>query len=141
MGAINPEPNQIKNALSNIPKRIPIVMLNLLKFRDKAAYESEEIDISGEQAYENYAEGAFQCLQKVGGELVWSGDAKASLISPVGEEWDQVLLIRYPSIEKFLEMISSAEYNKVVKHRTAALEDSRLIATVEKNHWGGIMSP
>ena len=40
-----------------------------------------------------------------------------------------MLLVRYPSIGAFLEMVTDADYLVCARHRTAALADSRLIAT------------
>jgi hypothetical protein len=37
----------------------------------------------------------------------------------------------YPSIEVFIEMINSASYQDILVHRSSALKDSRLIATIE----------
>jgi uncharacterized protein (DUF1330 family) len=41
------------------------------------------------------------------------------------------LLVRYPSLDAFLEMIDSPEYKSSVHHRTAAIDDSRLIPMLE----------
>ena len=58
--------------------------------------------MSGEEACNIDRYHGVKCLAGVGGELVWAGDTKASLISSPDEQWDQVLLIRYHSIEAFL---------------------------------------
>ncbi|PHQ56461.1 MAG: hypothetical protein COA29_04190 [Porticoccus sp.] len=42
-----------------------------------------------------------------------------------------MLLVRYPSIDAFLEMINSPEYKKIVHHRAAAMDDSRLMPMLE----------
>jgi uncharacterized protein (DUF1330 family) len=57
------------------------------------------------------------------------GKVKGLLIAPPDESWDEVLIVKYPDVKTFVTMVESQEYKKVVKHRTAALEDSRLIAT------------
>ena len=62
---------------------------------------------------------------------VISGASAGSLIAPPDESWDQIVLVRYPSIDAFMAMIESTEYKGVVRHRTAALKDSRLVASVE----------
>jgi uncharacterized protein (DUF1330 family) len=51
------------------------------------------------------------------------------VIGPDSEQWDDAVLIEYPSREAFLEMLSQPEYQAAAPHRTAALEDSRLIMT------------
>ena len=128
---IDPNPQTLPEILASLPDDTPIVMLNLLRFNDKARYKDGEADYSGREAYQKYSDVAFGKVRGVGGELVWKGKALAGVIAPEDEKWDDVLLVRYPSINAFLAMIESPEYKGVVKHRTAALEDSRLVANVE----------
>jgi len=45
-----------------------------------------------------------------------------------------VLLVEYPSREAFASMIQSSAYAAIVHHRTAALRDSRLIATTARSY-------
>ncbi len=132
MENIDPRPNQIQEAISKIPKGVPVVMLNMLRFRETANYPDDRSNISGRDAYAKYSEKAFEHVKKVGGRLVWFGDAKGSIIGPSNESWDQIFLVRYPSIEKFMEMINRDSYREIVVHRSASLKDSRLIATVER---------
>ncbi len=106
-------------------------MLNLLRFRDRANYKEEAPERTGREAYSLYMEEAAACVRSVGAEVIWSGRSVGSLIAPPDESWDQVLLVRYPSIDAFMAMIESPEYKGVVKHRTAALQDSRLVANLE----------
>jgi uncharacterized protein YjbI with pentapeptide repeats len=49
-------------------------------------------------------------------------------IAPEGEDWDDAILVEYPSVEAFRTMIESPDYLAAAPHRTAALIDSRLIA-------------
>jgi len=72
-----------------------------------------------------------KAVKKLGGKPFWMGRVFACVIAPEGEEWDGALLVQYPSINAFMEMTALPEYRKCTVHRTAALEDSRLIATVE----------
>jgi uncharacterized protein (DUF1330 family) len=131
MKSINPDPEQFKKALSTIPAGIPVVMLNLLKFRETALYTDGPSEISGRDAYMRYSEKAIRHVKDVGGMPIWMGKVYAEIIAPPGETWDEVLLVRYPSIEKFLEMVTNPSYRNCAVHRSAALEDSRLIATIE----------
>lgn len=124
---------QAAQRFSQIPRGVPIVMLNMLNFRDAADYLDGGPPATGEQAYAKYRAEASKLVAKVGGAPVWSGDAKAAVIAPDNEHWDEVLLVRYPSLEAFFSMINSEAYQAIVFHRTAALEDSRLIATVENS--------
>ncbi len=105
-----------------------IVMLNLLKFRDVAAYKADagEPSRSGAEAYGVYSETALRKVAGVGGSIVLGSPAHAALIGPDGE-WDVVALVKYPSRQAFLTMVSDPEYQACTHHRTAALADSRLI--------------
>lgn len=124
--------DQAGQRFADIPRGVPVVMLNMLKFRDDADYGDNETKMTGREAYDVYRAGASKLVAKVNGNRVWIGNVKTEIIAPEGEEWDEVFLVRYPSIEAFIGMVSSEAYQKVVIHRTAALEDSRLIAMVEK---------
>lgn len=132
MTSIDPNPGAFSDALNSIPADTPVVMLNLLKFRGQANYQDGTPACSGKEAYNTYSKQAFQHLQNIGAEVIWWGDAQASLIAPDGEEWDEVLMVRYPSIQKFVEMVMNPEYQKLSTHRTAALENARLIANIER---------
>ncbi|WP_336368622.1 DUF1330 domain-containing protein [Marinobacter sp. C2H3] len=127
MKTVNPTSDAIAQVIKNTPKDQPVVMLNLLKFREQAAYEDGREGGSGWAAYKEYGRGALPCLQAVGAELVWSGAPTGTLIGPQGEQWDEVLLVRYPSLDAFMSMIGSDDYKAIVHHRTAAMEDSRLV--------------
>ncbi|MBU0992668.1 MAG: DUF1330 domain-containing protein [Proteobacteria bacterium] len=134
MKTVNPRPEQLADAFSNIPKGLPVVMLNLLKFREQALYPDGSADCTGRKAYERYSKEALVHLGIIGGKPIFMGKACAELIAPPEEHWDEVLLVRYPSIEKFMEMVTNPDYQKSAVHRTAALEDSRLVATVDSGN-------
>lgn len=127
MNYVDPTGDQLQRFMENGPEG-PIMMLNLLKFREKAAYENEsgEPERTGAEAYVTYSETAVKKVEGVGGGLFFSSPAHAALIGPDGE-WDMVALVRYPSREAFLSMVADPEYQACTHHRTAALADSRLI--------------
>jgi len=49
------------------------------------------------------------------------------LIGPGCEHWDKVFIAQYPNAAAFLEMVTSKDYQAIVYHRQAAVDDSRLI--------------
>lgn len=65
--------------------------------------------------------------------MLYLGKSCTPLIAPEGENWDELFLIRYDSVEKFMELVADPEYREITIHRTAALADSRLIIAMEKN--------
>jgi uncharacterized protein (DUF1330 family) len=129
--AINPDPKKFQDLLTTIPKKTELVMLNLLKYRSRASYPDQQSELSGQQAYAIYAKSAFKFVSQVGGKPIWMGSAQASIIAPEGEDWDKIILVKYPSIEAFISMITNPDYKNITQHRTAALANSRLIAMIE----------
>jgi hypothetical protein len=115
----------------------PIVMLNLLRFREIADYsDSPEIapaqPVSGREAFDVYVAHTLPFLFASGGDLLFMGDAGPWLIGPAGESWDCAMLVRQASVDTFIAWNSDAEYLKGIGHRTAALVDSRLLPLIER---------
>ncbi|OUU58195.1 MAG: DUF1330 domain-containing protein [Proteobacteria bacterium TMED61] len=104
----------------------PIHMLNLVRFREKAAYPDGR-DVTGAQAYAAYGNGSYPVFSKLGGRIVWRGNFELMLIGPGEEAWDECFIAEYPSVSAFVEMIRDPVYRAAVKHRQAAVLDSRLI--------------
>lgn len=110
-------------------------MLNLLRFRDVADYAAAphlapKEPISGAEAFRRYVDHTLPYLTRSGGALLFLGDGGSFLIGPPHERWDMVMLVRQESPESFLAFASDAEYLAGLGHRTAALEDSRLLPLV-----------
>jgi uncharacterized protein (DUF1330 family) len=126
-----PPPNQEKfAALAAEPERGPYVMLNLLKFKTTASNESGDASGStGQQSYARYTEEARKQVERRGGKLLWSGRVRFPLIG--SEDWDVVALVQYPTAKAFLEMLQDRDYQEAGKHRSAGLEDTRLICCEE----------
>lgn len=96
----------------------PVQMLNLLR------YAGDE----GRASYATYADKVVPFLQRVGARLVLRLDAHHVVIGPDDEEWDEVLVVEYPSVRAFLEMALDPAYQEIAEYRTAGLADSRLVA-------------
>lgn len=137
---ISANPESGKRFYKDFHDKGKIVMLNLLKFRQKADYTNlEDIkpdeEISGEQAYQLYMEHISPELQKADGRIIYFGKSKDFLIGPELEKWDAVLIVEYESVIRFMEFAQNKNYLKNAGHRTAALEDSRLLPSTEiKNY-------
>jgi uncharacterized protein (DUF1330 family) len=111
----------------SLPEDRPVVMLNLLRFREQATYEDPHEACSGREAYKRYSQTSLQTIAAVGGSVIFSGKTHPSLVAPAGETWHQVFLVRYPSPAAFRTMLAMPEYQAGLRHRTAALADSRLV--------------
>ncbi len=104
----------------------PIHMLNLVRFREQAAYPDGR-SASGSEAYAAYGRESYPVFSRLGGRIVWRGSLELVLIGPDDEHWDACFIAEYPSVEAFVEMIRDPIYREAVKHRQAAVLDSRLI--------------
>lgn len=110
----------------------PIHMLNLVRLRDQAVYPDGR-QATGAEAYAAYGRESAPVFARLGGVVVWRGRFELMLIGPAEERWDRCFIAQYPSVAAFVEMIRDPVYREAVKHRQAAVEDSRLIrlATTE----------
>lgn len=118
LSALEPTPEQFE-ALAARPPDEPVVMVNLLKFRD-----------GGERDYRRYMQAAGPHLQRVGGTVRYAGAAPDQVVGD-GERpwWDAILIVEYPSPAAFTAMVTDEEYLKIHQHRVDALERGDLIAT------------
>ena len=82
---------------------------------------------SGRDAYRAYARESGPVFTRLGGKQVWIGRPELTLIGPQTEAWDIAFIAQYPSGAAFVEMIRDPVYREAVKHRQAAVADSRLI--------------
>lgn len=107
----------------------PVVMLNLLKYRDVAAPGFGVDGLSGRDAYGVYGRAFAELNPRFGGEPVWMGRALNTIIGD--EDWDVVMLVRYPTRRQFVAMLDDPEYRAIAPVRDAALADSRLVETTQ----------
>lgn len=133
---INTTPEAGKEFYQNFHNKGKIVMLNLLKFKTKADYSNLEQlkpdrEITGQEAYQLYMEATMPELEKAGSRVIYYGKSNGFLIGPETEKWDAVLLVEHESVVKFMAFAQNEDYLKTAGHRTAALEDSRLLPSAE----------
>lgn len=114
----------------------PIVMLNLLRLKDVADYSAHPDlapaeTISGAEAFDRYIDHTLPFLRETGGDILFLGRGGSFLIGPADEAWDLAMLIRQSSVASFIAFASHAGYLAGLGHRTAAVEDSRLLPLSE----------
>ncbi|WP_435769489.1 DUF1330 domain-containing protein [Nocardioides sp. SYSU DS0651] len=120
--AIDPRGRDIKRYLEEDPGG-PVVMLNLLRFVE-----------GGRESYAKYAAALTDTfLPKYGGEVLYAGDGSTTLVAEDGQDWDAVIIVRYPSRAAFSQMVADPDYQEVTALRTQALSEAVLQATVP---WG-----
>lgn len=110
----------------SLPREGVIHMLNMIRLREQAKYDDGR-KATGLEAYRAYGRESSPIFTRVGGKQFWLGRFEHMLIGPPEERWDLVFIAEYPNADAFIEMIRDPDYQAIVYHRQAAVEDSRLI--------------
>ncbi len=115
------------SGLAELKGRGPVVMLNLMRFHER----SLDGNGSGWDAYKRYSEHTVPLIKARGGTLLWTGDAKGIALGEAeGPGWDYVALVLYPSVEAFLDMMTSSDYEtKSDPERKNGCADHLIICT------------
>ena len=121
---IQPKQSQLA-FMKELPIDKPVVMINLLKFKKR----TEDGKTTGQERYLEYSQKVMPFLQESGGEIMFMSKSFSTLIGPENENWDHVVLVKYPNIGSFFKMIQSKDYPHTL--RSSALEDSRLIPCIQ----------
>ena len=129
------------DAFKDLPRDVPVEMLNLVRYRAEAVYPADHPaasdGLSGAEAYRRYSRESGPIFERVGGSIIWSASPQLVLIGPADERWDAAFVARYPSAGAFLEMVTDPDYRRAVIHRQAAVETSRLIRTAPRSSGEG----
>jgi hypothetical protein len=128
-------PDAVRELFARAPTG-PIAMLNLIRLRTVADYGSNPAaappePISGRVAFDRYIDETLPLLRKSGGDLVFLGQGAGFLIGPADERWDLVMLVRQKDLQTFLAFATDDAIQAALVHRTAAVEDSRLLPLAE----------
>ena len=116
--AINPTGAELKQLLAD-DSGGPVVMLNLLRFNE-----------GGQVKYGEYSRSVLPFLERYGAEVVYFGTGSTALVAESGQDWDAVILVRYPSREAFTRMVSDPEYQAITHLRSESLTEAVLQATI-----------
>lgn len=132
MHYLNPTQESGKRFYIDYHQKGEVVMLNLLKFNDPADYtDLDEIkpdgQVTGVEAYRLYMGYTMPYLKEAGSEVMFYGKCNHYLIGPESEKWDAVLIVKHQSVDVFMQFAVNQPYLKTAGHRTAALQDSRLL--------------
>jgi uncharacterized protein (DUF1330 family) len=111
--------------IKSYPSNTPVVMLNILKFKER----TDDGAKTGKESYYEYSRAVAPLLEKVGGKMLWAGKVNKTIIGDSSDHPQRILLVQYPSKEAFVEMTTSEEYSKISHLREMALEYGGLIAT------------
>ena len=128
--AVHPDPSSIQPFVET---EGPVCMVNLLKFREKAAYpDGRDPDISGREAYMRYGVAMKKLVEQSGGRFIFMAEVKGLLLGEVEELWDEVGVVEYPSPKALIEIASSAAFREIEVHRVAGLVGQLNITTSER---------
>ncbi|WP_300376316.1 DUF1330 domain-containing protein [Henriciella sp.] len=133
MPALQPDTDQMRRFAKDEHEG-PVIMVNLLKFHEKAQYKESDPEkgdnISGEEAYNRYAKGleALSDDPSIGLKTLYAGSVHGFLIGG-NEDWDRVLVVHYPSRHHMLTMMRDPRYQEAHRHREAGLKHQDLIET------------
>ncbi|RVW02883.1 DUF1330 domain-containing protein [Rhodococcus xishaensis] len=129
--AVYPSVERI-GALSAVESGEPIVMLNLLRFRDKAVYsDGRSTTLTGREAYQIYATAMQKVVEENGGRFVFGGQIDSLVIGDVEDMWDFCGLVEYPSAADFVRIAMLPEVAEIGVHRTAGLAGQLLIRVAQ----------
>jgi uncharacterized protein (DUF1330 family) len=117
--AVDPRGADLKRFLAEDPDGA-VVMLNLLRFAP-----------GGAGGYAEYLRHFRPHAERVGGEILYYGLGSAPVVAEPGEDWDAVLLVRYPSRRAFSEMVRDPDYQRGTALRTGALVAAVLQPTAD----------
>jgi len=131
MPHIDPDPENWA-LFKSLPRDRPIHLLNMIRYREKAAYPpghaSAASGLSGEQAFDAYLEAVVPRIEALGGGLVWNSRFECMITGPRAFEWDRVFVMGFPAVAPFFALLTDPGYKSdVLVHRTAAVADSRLV--------------
>ena len=114
----------IKKKIITLPETVPgtgpVLMLNMLKFRDRRLYIEAYLP-------------AFKRVMAVLGleaKVNLISDILTSVVANEGESWDAILIVEYSSAQSFLKVARSDAYREIAEPlRLAALSDLSLYMT------------
>jgi uncharacterized protein (DUF1330 family) len=83
--------------------------------------------VSGQEAYQRYGLTALRVLARVGGEIQWATHATMTVVGDDSDRFHEVLAVRYPSAQAFLDLALDPELAAALPHRDAGLERAAII--------------
>ncbi|UOE50885.1 DUF1330 domain-containing protein [Mucilaginibacter sp. SMC90] len=99
----------------------PVLMLNMIRFRDKKIY------------FEQYIPAFNQVVQQLGIEGVsvkLVSEVVANIVAEENEQWDEIVVVEYPTAEAFITIAQSDIYHQIANPlREAGTAELKLIMT------------
>jgi hypothetical protein len=126
--SVMPTAAAMETFLAHPQQTTPIVMVNWLRFSDKASYaEPQAKPVSGKEAYYRYGKVAFDTLHRLRARALFVSRYQQVLIGNNGEAgadlWDEFAMVEYPGRATFKLMASLSRYRRALHHRQAGLAE------------------
>lgn len=100
----------------------PILMVNLMRYRDVADYATEPVDgpaHTGKEADDAYA--PVDVLDDLGAVVAFHGDVVAAA-GGSADRWDRIGVVKYPTRQSFIGMQSRKDFQDKHVHKEAGME-------------------
>lgn len=126
---VYPDPDQLAAMQEKGPGG-PIVMVDLLKVRDRAEYpDGRATALSGREARMICGRDVSGRVEKRGGRVIHVGDVSFLALGQAEPMWDEVALALYPPRKALFEMSTSPEWMAIAPHLQAGLAGQLNIET------------
>ena len=113
----------------------PVFMVNMVRYRDQAAYEpgTDLPPCPGREAYlRRYAAAFNRVAEGENHAVFWVGNVRGVLVGLDDEQWDDIVIVRYTSFASLRRILESPSYEEqAAPHRRAALADWKFIVTTQ----------
>lgn len=94
----------------------PIFMVNLMKYHEVAQYDDDSVSVSGREADDKYNPSSI--LNKLGADIMFAADVRTTVL---GEDWDRIAIVRYPTRRSFIEMQTRKDFAEKHVHKSAGM--------------------
>jgi hypothetical protein len=129
---VNPPIERLRELAAD-PSPAPAFMINLLAYRERAAYPEGDrrAGVSGRTAYRRYGMVAARSVALLGGSIEHMGGLAAATGDPRGlatsGHWDDLALVRYPRPRSLVQLEQMPGYARALVHRNAGLARTALV--------------
>jgi uncharacterized protein (DUF1330 family) len=120
-----PTAQQVETVRQNADLDAPFDMVNLIKYRPLAVYSSDEdnaLGRTGREAYKAYTDIVLPMIAELGGSIAYRAANQNQFVGHAGQDYDDIIIVSYPSRRAYLEMFDTETYKGALKHRKAGLE-------------------
>ena len=94
----------------------PIFMVNLMKYHEVAQYDDDSVSVSGREADDKYNPSSI--LNKLGADIMFAAEVRTTVL---GEDWDRIAIVRYPTRRSFIEMQTRKDFAEKHVHKSAGM--------------------